>query len=325
MGFFEWLGILVFLYYAINLILWIVLDSDIELFVKEKLGKSISSLQGKVIWITGASSGIGKQLAIVLAENNVKLCISARRIAELERVKEECLLKATKLQPNDILVLPMDMLDIDRHAEHFNKVIEHFGGVNVLVNNAGRSQRALFKDITLEVDRELFDLDVFSVINLSRIYVNHIAQHTLKGHIAITSSSVGLIIVPNSASYTAAKHALHGYFGSLKLEMYDQIDVTLFCPGPTSTEFLQNCFTNEPGKKYDHSVEPTDRRMTAQRCGFLMATAIANKTMINFVGNFPVSLLLYISCYYPNLRILIFKFLGQKGLAKIRDPSKKEH
>lgn len=162
-----------------------------------------------MVWITGASSGIGKQLAIVLAENNVKLCLSARRAAELERVKEECLLKSTKLKPTDVLVMPMDMLDIDRHGEHFHRVIEHFDGLDVLVNNAGRSQRALFKDITLEVDRELFDLDVFSVINLSRIYVNHIAQHSLKGHIAITSSGTGLTVVPNSASYTAAKHALH--------------------------------------------------------------------------------------------------------------------
>ena len=86
--------------------------------------------------------------------------------------------------------------------------------------------------------------------------------------------------------------------------MYDQIDITLYCPGPTSTEFLDKCFTNEPGKKYDQSVQPTDRRMTAERCGFLMAIAIANKTTTSFVGTFPVPLLLYISCYYPNLRIL---------------------
>lgn len=168
-----------------------------------------SSLEGKVVWITGASSGIGKYLAIVLAKNNVKICISARRTAELQKVKEECLLVASNLQPNDILVLPMDMLDIDQHHALFNKVFQHFGAVDVLVNNAGRSQRAQFKDIALKVDQEMFDLDVFSVINLSRVYVNHVADTNGKGHIAITSSSVGLTTVPNSASYTAAKHALH--------------------------------------------------------------------------------------------------------------------
>lgn len=85
--------------------------------------------------------------------------------------------------------------------------------------------------------------------------------------------------------------------------MYDRMDVTLFCPGPTATEFLQNAFTEEPGKTYGQSVQPGDKRMTAERCGFLMATAIANNTMISFVGNFPVPLLMYLSCYYPNLRI----------------------
>lgn len=162
-----------------------------------------------MVWITGASSGIGKYLAIVLAQNNVKLCISARRIAELEQVKEECLSKSSKLQTNDILVLPMDMLQIERHQSHFDKVLQHFGGLDVLVNNAGRSQRAQFKDTSLKVDQEIFDLDVFSVINLSRVYANHVATTNGKGHIAITSSTLGLISVPNSASYTAAKHALH--------------------------------------------------------------------------------------------------------------------
>lgn len=148
-------------------------------------------------------------MAIVLAQNNVKLCISARRLAELEKVKELCLSKSQSLKPDDILVLPMDMLENDKHESLLGKVIDHFGQLDVLVNNAGRSQRAQFKDIALEVDREMFELDVFSVVNLSRVYVRHVEKTATTGHITITSSSVGLTTVPNSASYTAAKHALH--------------------------------------------------------------------------------------------------------------------
>lgn len=100
-------------------------------------------------------------------------------------------------------------------------------------------------------------------------------------------------------------HVLHlqGYFETLKLEEPD-MKVTIFCPGPTSTEFLEQAFTDEPGRKYNESVQATDRRMSAERCAQLMATAIANDCETNFVGPFPVVALMYISCYYPNLRKL---------------------
>lgn len=161
-----------------------------------------------MIWITGASSGIGKSLAIVLARHGIKLCLSARREEELEKVKLECL-AGSPLKSSDIFVLKMDMLETDKHQEYFDQVLKYFGQVDVLVNNAGRSQRALWQDIDLKVDRELFDLDLFSVVNLSRIYVRHVVKNSLEGHIAITSSSAGLLGVPNSCSYVGAKHALH--------------------------------------------------------------------------------------------------------------------
>lgn len=166
------------------------------------------SLEGKVVWITGASSGIGKNVGIVLARNGVKLCLSARREEELEKVKLECL-QGSSLKPDDIYVLKMDMLETDKHEEYFHKVINYFGQVDVLINNAGRSQRALWQNVELVVDRDLFDLDVFSVVNLSRIYVRHVEKHSLEGHIAVTSSTAGLVGVPNSCSYVGAKHALH--------------------------------------------------------------------------------------------------------------------
>lgn len=80
--------------------------------------------------------------------------------------------------------------------------------------------------------------------------------------------------------------------------------VTLFCPGPTHTEFLQHAFTGKHGQNFNFSIQASDRRMTAERCAELMAIAIANKCLINFVGPFPVPALMYISCYYPNLRLL---------------------
>ncbi|XP_059619585.1 dehydrogenase/reductase SDR family member 7-like [Phlebotomus argentipes] len=319
MGFFAFIGVVVVLYYLVNVILWCLLDSDIELFVRSLVGRRISSLSGNVVWITGASSGIGKHLAIELAKNGVKLVLSARRGAELESVKRECLtLSNGKLQPIDILVMQMDMLEISRHQQFFDHVLQHFGRLDILVNNAGRSQRANWEDITIKVDQDLFQLDVFSVVNLSRIAVRYFKGANLKGHIAVTSSTAGLIPVPNSASYTGAKHAVHGYFGALQTEHPD-LDVTIFCPGPTFSEFLQEAFTDRDGMKYGQSVRPTDKRMTAERCGRLFAIALANKLHINWVGRFPISLLIYICLYFPNIRVLVVKYISLSGLKKLRD------
>ena len=79
------------------------------------------------------------------------------------------------------------------------------------------------------------------------------------------------------------------------------MNTTLFCPGPTHTEFLQNAFTGNHGEKYNISTRPTDNRMTSQRCAVLMAISIANKCKMNYVGPFPSIPFMYISCYYPNL------------------------
>lgn len=113
------------------------------------------------------------------------------------------------MKSEDILVLPLDLLKFAFHQDCFNRVISHFQTLDVLVNNAGRSQRADWAKIDINVDRELFELNVFSVIHLSRLVVNYFDQNKINGQIAVTSSTAGLIGAPNSGSYTGAKHALH--------------------------------------------------------------------------------------------------------------------
>lgn len=233
MGLLAAIGFIAIAYFVIQFLLWTLLDCDIELFLTTKLGKPISefarfsqrrvkslewttknfvlgNLRGKVVWITGASSGIGRELAKVLAQNGVKLVLSARNIRELEATKQECLsLSQGGLRSEDILVIPLDMLKFAYHQDSFNQVITHFRALDILVNNAGRSQRADWDKIDINVDRELFELDVFSVIHLSRLAVTYFEQNSINGQLAVTSSTAGLIGAPNSASYTGAKHALH--------------------------------------------------------------------------------------------------------------------
>ena len=272
-----------------------------------------------MVWVTGASSGIGRALAVTLAKHGVKLVISARRGAELELVKHQCITASNnKLNGNDVLVLQMDMLQVDKHQRYFDMVLQHFGRLDVLCNNAGRSQRALWQDIDLKVDKELFDLDVFSVINLSRIVVRYFVAAKIDGQIAVTSSTAGLLPAPNSASYTGAKHSIHGYFGALKVEQ-PNLGVTIFCPGPTFSNFLQEAFTDKENEKFGGNVQETDKRMTAERCGELFAIALANRTFISFVGCFPIPLLVQLSIHFPNIKNLVFSLVSPAAINRLRD------
>lgn len=102
----------------------------------------------------------------------------------------------------------MDVTNIATHEKHFNEAIQHFGGVDILMNNAGRSQRAMWEDIALDVDRQMFELNVFSVLNLTRVAIKHFKERR-QGHVVVTSSVTGVVAFPFSATYGGTKHALH--------------------------------------------------------------------------------------------------------------------
>ncbi|KAI4471662.1 dehydrogenase/reductase sdr family member 7-related [Holotrichia oblita] len=317
---FQVIGAGVFLYGLIHSILLYFIDSDIELWFYNIFGKSPSCLKGQVVFITGASSGIGEHTAIALAKHGVKLVLTARRKIELDRVKRICLeVSKGKLHDRDILVIPMDMMDINSHQDYFEQAVQHFGHVNILFNNAGRSQRAMWEEIDMAVDKEMFELNVFSVINLTRVAVKYFNDRG-KGHVAATSSIAGVLGVPFSGTYCGSKFALHGYYNTLRNEKgHKNLCVTLLCPGPTFTNFLTESFTGKPGEKYGIGTRPTDKRMTAERCGELCAVALANKIPESWIALFPLIPLVYIAVYFPFVFRCGLKILGPEALFKLRD------
>ncbi|XP_004530369.1 dehydrogenase/reductase SDR family member 7 [Ceratitis capitata] len=318
MTFFELLFFLLLLYCLVYIILWLYLDCNVDLWYNSYFGVPVSAMRGQVVWVTGASSGIGKAVALEMAKNGVRLVISSRREHLLDSLKRECLEEAKGLlSEDDVFVLPMDVLEIANHENCFEKVLKHFGRLDVLVNNAGRSQRASWEEINIDVDRSLFELDVFSVVNLSRIAVRYfLHQSGGHGHVVVTSSVAGFCPAPFSATYCAAKFAINAYMNTLRIEQRS-IDVTIFCPGPIATDFLQEAFTAEPGEKFGQSTK-NQKRMTAERCGKLYAVSIANKLDISWCGLFPVNFLAYAS-RYPGLAKIIFKLMGKTTMNKIRE------
>ncbi|ETE73504.1 Dehydrogenase/reductase SDR family member 7, partial [Ophiophagus hannah] len=163
-------------------------------------------LPRKVVWVTGASSGIGEELAYQLAKIGSWLVLSARRENELERVKKKCL-EISSLSDKDILILPLDLTDRGSHELATKTVLQHFGRIDILVNNGGRSQRSLFVDTSVNVYNAIMELNYLGTISLTKFALDHMIQRK-QGKIVTMSSVMGVMGAPLATGYCASKHAL---------------------------------------------------------------------------------------------------------------------
>ncbi len=195
------------------------------------------TFKNKVIWITGASSGIGKHLAIALSKLDCKLILSSRRQEELENVKSLC------KNPSHVRVLTLDLENADGMISSAETAVSLFGRIDVLVNNGGISQRSAIIETDIAVDRKLMEIDYLGTVALSKAILPHfVANQT--GHYVVVSSVMGKFSSSYRSAYCGAKHALHGFFDALRLEHdKDKIKVTMICPGFVNTEIAKNALT----------------------------------------------------------------------------------
>ncbi len=197
----------------------------------------MTQLTGKVVWITGASSGIGEALARQASARGAKLVISARRESELERVRASC------AQPQAVAVLPLDLAALGEPAEAARRAEGFFGPVDILVNNAGISQRTLMLETQLQAYRRIMEVDFFAPVALTQALVPGMLARG-GGHIVVVSSVLGKVALMRRTGYAAAKHALHGFFDCARVELGEQgIRFTLVCPGFVSTNVSVNALT----------------------------------------------------------------------------------
>lgn len=307
----------VLLFLALIRFVIVPLDCDAVLKFHMLFGKQPESLKGKVVWITGASSGIGAALAVRLARAGVRLALSARSVEKLTRVKQQCL-ETGGVTEEQVVVVPLDLVQYEQHQAAFNTVLHHFGELDVLVNNAGRSQRGSWEEIQLDVDKDLFEVDVFSTIALSRLVCKYFLEQGRHGHFAVTSSVAGKFGVPMSASYTAAKHALHGYFECLRTEKLGRgLAISMVCAGPTVSGLDEAFFTDQRGKKL--TEKRTGKMMSAERCAELFAVTLANRLPETWVALQPVLLVMYCSQYMPGLTKSVMQLLPLSFILKLRD------
>lgn len=235
-------------------------------------------MKNQVIWVTGASSGIGEALAYCLAKNGAKLILSARRTEELERVKTAC-----QLADNEIFILP---LDLEKSADFRSKVkeaIAYFGKIDILINNGGVSQRSLAKDTAIEVDRRIMEIDYFGTIALSKALLPYFLEKKA-GKFVVITSLVGKFGTPMRSAYSAAKHALHGFFDALRAESWkENIKVLIVCPGFVKTQVSVNALVGS-GEKQGTMDNAQANGMSAEVCAEKIISAIKNDKEEVYMG-----------------------------------------
>mgnify|MGYP001253354907 CR=1 FL=1 len=191
----------------------------------------------KVVWITGASSGIGEALAKAYSKLGTQLILSSRRKSILERVKSEC------ANPEKIEILPFDLNDFEAAPKLVKSACNMFGGIDILINNAGISQRSLIVNSNFEVYKKLIDTDYLGHIALSRAILPYFIEQG-GGSYVVVSSVMGKYSSPYRSGYAAAKHALHGFFDAMRMEhQKDNINVTMICPGFVKTPIAKNALS----------------------------------------------------------------------------------
>jgi dehydrogenase/reductase SDR family member 7B len=238
----------------------------------------MSLYKGKVIWITGASSGIGEALAQTLAKEGAIIVLSARRESELQRVAKTLDASAQSM------ILPLDLSDSSNVAALAKQVADKFGRIDVLINNGGISQRSLGKDTPLDIDRKIMEVNYFGQIALTKAVLPYMLRQK-SGHIVVMSSIAGKFGFYLRTAYSASKHALHGFFEALRLENEEAgIKVTIAVPGKIQSNISVNALTND-GTAHDKMDQSQAEGMPALECARIIVDAMKNSKEEILVGN----------------------------------------
>ena len=209
----------------------------------------VKSIKDQVVWITGASSGLGKALAEEFAQQGAQLILTARRFDELEKVRK-ALVNSEKH-----VSITADITDESQVRHAYEEVLKQKGRIDWLINNAGLSQRALVSETTMQTERAIMEVDYFSQVFLTKLVLpTFLAQKS--GRIVFVSSVAGLLGVQYRATYSAAKGALHLWANSLRAEVAnDGVGVSVIFPGFVKTNVSINALNGDgQAQGFDNDV-----------------------------------------------------------------------
>ncbi len=251
----------------------------------------MKSISGQVIWITGASSGIGEALAYELSAMGNTLILSARNKKRLKEVKTQC------NNPAKVHIIPMDLGNFNVMPAVVSQAIAATGHIDILINNAGISQRSLIADTHFDVYKKLIDINYLGTIALTKAVLPHFMAQQ-KGHFVTITSLMGRFGSPFRSGYCGAKHGLHGFFDVLRMEHEkDSLQVTLVCPGFIKTNVAMNALTADgsPQNINDHA---TSKGMEVSIFAKKMINAVAKKKFEVYIGGKEIAGV-YLKRFFP--------------------------
>ncbi len=239
-------------------------------------------LNGKVIVITGASSGIGKALAFEALKQGALVALCARKVNTLKELYGN-------MDESNVFYMPVDVSKEEDCTNFMNAVVNKWGRINVLINNAGISMRALFEDVDTKVIRELMEINFFGAVYCTKYALPSILKN--KGVIVGISSIAGYRGLPARTGYSASKFALQGFLESLRTELlYTGTNVMWVCPGFTSSN-IRNVARSSDGSAQGETPLNEGKLMTAEECAEIILTAIKKRkrtVVMTFLGKLTV-------------------------------------
>ncbi|XP_003534499.1 dehydrogenase/reductase SDR family member 7 [Glycine max] len=289
--------IFVFLFF-IFLYKFLTAYADFTLMSKKQPKRQ--EIEDMVVWITGASRGIGEILAKQLASLGAKLIISARNEVELNRVRTQ--LKG-KHAPDEVKILPLDLSSGEDSLWIAVEKAESFfpdSGVDYMMHNAAFERpKTSILDVTEEGLKATFDVNVLGTITLTKL----LAPFMLKrghGHFVVMSSAAAKAPAPGQAVYSASKYAVNGYFHTLRSELCQKgIQVTVICPGPIAT-------SNNAGSRV-----PSEKRVPSERCAELTIIAVTHGLKEAWISYQPVLTVMYLVQYMPTIGYWVMDKIGK--------------
>lgn len=234
------------------------------------MSKALKKLSGKVVVITGASSGIGKALAYEFSKFNTKLVIGARNIDELNVIADDMASNGI-----EVIAVKTDVTNETECKNLIDQAVTKFGHIDILVNNAGVSMRALFKDVDLKVIRHLMDVNFWGTVYCTKFALPYLLES--KGSVVGVSSIAGFHGLPGRCGYSASKFAMHGFLETLRIEnLKNGLHVMIAAPGFTATNVRFSALTAD-GTPQGMSPRDEKNMMTPEEVAKIIVKGIVKR------------------------------------------------